>query len=137
MGFWAKKGEPVEVVAKGLNRLGYRSINYTFPIKFQSRDAKNLFSLPIAFLSRSRDMSSRLRFDWGLTVTCHAFNAQRLVNRLTPNSIDQGCFLAFWLPMVETYKLRATLHLWVREHLHLFVYLLVLAAKTLILSLVH
>ena len=51
IGFWAKKGESDEVVANGLNRLGYQSINYTFPNEFQSRDAKNLFSLPIAFLS--------------------------------------------------------------------------------------
>ena len=62
---------------------------------------------------------------------------KRLVNRLTPNLTDQGCFLAFWLARLEIYKLRAPLHLWIREHLYLFVYLLVLALKALILFLVH
>ena len=98
---------------------------------------KNLLSLPIAFLSQSRDLPSWLRSDRGYQSPAKHLMLQRLVNRLTPSSTDQGCFLVFWFPMLETYKLRAPLHLWIREHLHLFVYLLVLAIKALILFLVH
>ena len=62
---------------------------------------------------------------------------QWLVNRSTPISTNQGCFLVFWLSRLETYKVRAPLHLWERENLYLFVHLLVIAIKALILFLVY
>ena len=127
----------VEVVANRLNRLGYRSTNYTFPIEVWSRDVKNIFSFSVAFLSWLRDMSSGSRSSRDIRVTYHAFNTQRLVNRSTPNLIGQDCFLTFWLLRLETYKLRVPLHLWARVHLHLFIYIFVLALKALILFLVH
>ena len=124
IGFWAKKSEPVEAMTNRLNWLRYQSIDYTFLVEFWSRDAKNLLSLSVAFLFRSGNMSSRSRFGQGLTVTYHAFNAQRLVNQSTPNLIDWGCFLAFWLSTLETYKLRAPLHLWAGVPcIYLFTYL--------------
>ena len=54
-----KKGELVKAVANWLNRLGYQSTRYAFPVKVQLRDAKNILSLPIAFLSRSRPNNHR------------------------------------------------------------------------------
>ena len=72
-----------------------------------------------------------------VTITCQALNAQTTSESSTLSSTDWGCFLVFWLSRLETYILRAPLHLWVREHLHLFIYLLVLAIKVVILFLVH
>ena len=60
---------------------------------------------------------------------------------MASQSVDPRLFEAnfwhFWLSKLKTSKLKALLHLWVREYQHLFVYLLVLASITLILSLVH
>ena len=72
-----------------------------------------------------------------VAVTCQSFNAPMTSESIDPQLDWLRLFLVIWLPMLETYKLRAPLHLWVREHLHLFVYLLVLAIKALILFLVH
>ena len=103
------------------------SSNLSFPIEGYVFQVEG-YVFPVEVRSRSGR---------GLTIVCHAFNAQQLVNRSTPSSTGRGYFLAFWLSRLETYKLRASLHLWVKKHLHLFIYLLVLASKALILSLVH
>ena len=86
------------------NWLRYWSTCYSFPIEVQLR----------------------------VTVTCQALNAPMVNEPVDPQLDRSMLFLVFWLTMLETYKLRAPLHLWVREHLHLFVYLLVIAIKTLI-----
>ena len=110
------------------------SSNLSFPIEGYVFPAEGyVFQVEgYVFLVEVRSRSGR-----GLTIVCHAFNAQQLVNRSTPSSTGRGYFLAFWLSRLETYKLRASLHLWVKKHMHLFIYLLVLASKALILSLVH
>ena len=65
------------------------------------------------------------------TVTCQALNA------LMASEPDEVTFCCFWLPSLETYKLRAPLHLLIREHLHSIVYLPVLDQKALISFIMH
>ena len=95
------------------NSLAFSIEGYVFSIEVQSSTGQNL------------------------TITWHAFIVQRLVNQLTPISTSWGYFLEFWLSRLENYKLTVSLHLCIRDHLHLFVYLLVLDSKVLILFLVH
>ena len=102
-----------------------------------SQEMQKIFSLQIGLHSQSMAMPSQSRSDRGLIVTYHAFIAQWLVNQSTLISTNWGYFLTFLPSRLKTYKLQVLLHLWVREHLHLFVYLLVLDSKALILSLVH
>ncbi|RVW88995.1 Starch synthase 1, chloroplastic/amyloplastic [Vitis vinifera] len=74
-------GEDVQLVtlANRLNQLGYRSTGYSL-VEVQSRDAKNTLSLPVAFLSRSRDLSSQSK----VTVTCQALNAPTVSEPINP-----------------------------------------------------
>ena len=51
IGFRVKNGESVEALANQLNWLGYWLIDCSFPVEVWSKDAKNLLSLPITFLS--------------------------------------------------------------------------------------
>ena len=108
-----------------------------FPVEVRSRDAQNLLSLPVAFSSRSRFISSRSRSCWGnsnlSSIKCS--NGQWIGQPLArPVEVT---FCCFWLPSLETYKLIAPLHLLIREHLQSIVYLPVLDQKALIYFLVH
>ena len=73
-----------------------------------------------------------------VTVTYQTLNAPTASELIDPQLDRSRLFFVFFLlSRLETYKSRVPLYLWVREHLHLFVYLLVLAIKALILFLVH
>ena len=71
------------------------------------------FSFPIEGYVFLVDVRSRI--SRGLTVTCHAFNVQRLMNWSTPTQPIMAILFPFWLRRLETYKLKVPLHLWVRE----------------------
>ena len=63
-----------------VNWLGYRSTGYSFLVEVRSREAKNTISLPIAFLSQSKDLSSQSR----VTVTCQTLNAPMASEMVNP-----------------------------------------------------
>ena len=131
---WSRQFQPAQLVIVSVDRL------YLLGWGLVERWKKSsFFSNSLAFLVEGYAFLIEVwsRIGWGLKVTCHTFIAQWLTNRSTPSSTGGDCFLTFWLSRLETYKLRVPLHLWVKDHLHLFVYLLVLASKALILSLVH
>ena len=108
----SQPAQPIRVPIYQLYLLGWSPIEKCIKPFFSS----NSLAFPVEVLSSTNR---------GLTVTCHTFITQQLVNRSIPSLTDRGCFLAFWLPRLETYKLRAPLHLWVREQhcIYLFTYL--------------
>ena len=113
-------------LANSLNRLEYRLIGYSFLIercKKHSLSSSSL-SFPIEVLSR-------------VMVTCHTLNASMASEPIDPQLDLSRLLFGILALILETYKLKGPLHLWRREHLHLFVYLFVLALKALILFLVH
>ncbi|RVW28788.1 hypothetical protein CK203_108262 [Vitis vinifera] len=75
---------------------------------------KNLLSLLVAFSSRSSLTLVRSRSCRGpveATITCHALNAPTASDPVDLCSSGRGYFMLFLSPSLETYKLRAPLHL--------------------------
>ena len=90
IGFWVKNDESVEALANRLNQLGYWLTDYSFPIEVRSRDTKNLLSLLVVFLSRSR-----------VTTTCQAFNAPTASEPVDPQLDWSRLFFGFLVPNVR------------------------------------
>ena len=111
---WTDRGSGQPTQANRLNRLGNRSIGCPCPVEVWSRSAKNTLFHPIASSSRLRFTPSRSRSSWGNgnlpSIKCS--NGQWTDRPLTWPV--EAPFYCFWLPSLETYKLRAQLHLWIR-----------------------
>ena len=135
-------GQPAQPVGKPIDRLplfgrgsveecqkhSLSSSSLLFPVEVHTL----LGRCPVEVRSRSGQCSVEA------TVTCHALIAPTASDPVDPLLVrSRLLFCCFCLPSLETYKLRAPLYLWKREHLHLFVYLLVLVLKALILFFVH
>ena len=108
-----------------LNQLRNRSTGCGRPVEDRSRDVKNLLSpssllFPVeVFLLPVEVRSSTGRGPIKATVTCHALNSPTASEPIYPY-LDRTRlpFAIFGLLSLETYKLRAPLHLLIREHLH-------------------
>ena len=74
IGFQAKNGESIEVLANRLNRSGYWLTGSLFPIE--------VFVFPVEVFAFSIDLQLRV------TVTCQALNAPTANEPVDPNSID-------------------------------------------------
>ena len=93
----SQPAQPIRIPIYRLYLIGWSPIERCIKPSFSS----NSLAFPVEVLSSTNR---------GLTVTCHTFFTQQLVDRSIPSLTDRGCFLAFWLPRLETYKLRTPLH---------------------------